>query len=115
MSRRVGQAAEDAAAIFLRAQGFRILARNFTIQGGEIDLIAQEGDVIAFVEIKHRKSMRYAAPRESVTPAKQRRICRTALCWLQRENLPDAPVRFDIVESTPQGMTLLRGAFSYIE
>ena len=113
MSRQKGNLAEEAAAAFLQRQGYTILARNYTVRGAEVDLIAREGDTIAFVEVKHRKSSEFGAPREAVTHAKRKRICAAALRWLQENNLPEAAVRFDIVESTPQGLALLRAAFDY--
>lgn len=115
MSRAKGDLAEDRAAAFLSSIGFHILARNFAIRGAEVDIIAKEGDTIAFMEVKSRKSARFAAPRESVTPAKRRRICRAALCFLKERGLSDAPVRFDIVEVLPEGTALLRGAFDFTE
>ncbi|GHU83537.1 UPF0102 protein [Clostridia bacterium] len=111
MSREAGNRAEEAAADYLRSRGFEILRRNYAIRGAEVDIIAKEGDFIVFVEVKHRKSTQYALARESVTPAKQRRICMAALRWLQENGLQEANVRFDVVESGPLGITLLRGAF----
>lgn len=113
MSRATGNAAEDAAAAFLARQGYVILVRNYTVRGAEIDIIAQDGETYAFVEVKYRRSTRHGMPREAVTQAKRRRICMAALRWLQENNLPDVPVRFDVVEQTPQGMALLRAAFEY--
>lgn len=112
-ARAAGQRAEAMAAAFLEAMGYTVLERNYAIRGGEIDIIAREGGVIAFVEVKARSSLRHGAPRESVTPRKQRRICLTALAWMQAAGQPDAIVRFDIVEITPQGPVLLRDAFAY--
>ena len=113
MSRAAGYDAEDAAATFLAQQGYEVIARNYTVRGAEIDIIARDGGVYAFVEVKFRRSFRYGMPREAVTVAKRRRICMAALRWLQENSLPDVPVRFDVVEQTPQGMTLLRAAFEY--
>jgi putative endonuclease len=113
MSREAGNRAEAAAAYYLQSRGFEILCRNYTIRGAEVDIIAKEGDFIVFVEVKHRKSSQYALPRESVTLSKQRRICMAALRGLQENELPEANVRFDVVESGPSGITLLRGAFAY--
>lgn len=96
------------------ARGYTLLARNYAIRGAEVDIIAKEGETIAFVEVRHRKSMHYGAPRESVTLSKQRRICMAAMQWLQVNGLQDAPIRFDIIESTPQGLALLRAAFEFI-
>jgi len=111
MSRQKGDAAEQMAAEYLASHGFSILARNYAIRGGEVDIIAQEGDFIVFVEVKQRESARYALPRESVTRAKQRRIAQTAMEWLQKNGFSERNIRFDIIEVLGGTVTLLRGAF----
>ncbi len=77
-----GLKAESIAALVRRLKGYRILARRFVISGGEIDLIAKRGAVIAFVEVKARADMEVAAIAISAT--KQRRIARAARVWLAR-------------------------------
>lgn len=111
MSRAIGARAEDRAAAYLAGEGLVLLARNYAIRGAEVDIIAREGDCVVFVEVKYRASARYAAPRESVTPAKQRRVCMAAMRYLQETGLSEAAVRFDVIEITPEGLTHLRGAF----
>lgn len=110
-----GKRAEDAAAAFLQKNGFEILARNFTVRGAEIDIVAREKGCIVFVEVKasFTRSAAHGAPRERVTPAKQRRIGMAALLYLQRHSLQEAPVRFDVVEVFPQSIVLLRNAFVF--
>ena len=111
MSRKAGAIAEQLAAETLQALGFTILARNYAIRGAELDIVAQEGDCIVFVEVKQRKSARFAMPRESVTPAKQRRVILAATRWLQDRDFLEANIRFDVVEVLDGAVTLLRGAF----
>lgn len=111
MSRQLGNLAEDAAAAYLLEQGYTLLARNYTIRGAEVDIIAKDGDFVVFVEVKSRKSAQYAMPRESVTAAKQRRICTAALRYVQENGLFEAAIRFDVIEVTPGGIVHLRGAF----
>lgn len=115
MQRAIGTAAEKAATAFLQAQGFEVLQTNYAIRGAEIDIIAREGDCIVFVEVKHRRDSDRMRPCEAVTPAKQRRIARAAMRWMQQHEMQNANVRFDVMESTPQGLALLRGAFDFIE
>ena len=79
-ARAFGQRGEGRAAEWLEARGYKILARKFTIRGGEIDIIAQAGDTIAFVEVKARGSVEAALA--SITPAKQRRLARAAAVWV---------------------------------
>jgi len=114
-SSALGRAAEDRAAEYLSRRGLTILARNYRIPGAEVDIIAEEGDTIAFVEVRFRASARYAAPRESVTPAKQKRICQAALRWLQENDKFRSNVRFDVIEMLAEGITHIRAAFAYIE
>ena len=85
-SRRVahlwGLKAETIAAIWLTFKGYSIVARRYSAQGGEIDLIARRGHAIAFVEVKARADIDVAA--DSISPAKRRRIARAARAWLAR-------------------------------
>ena len=115
MSRKIGDRAEDAAARYLASRGYIILQRNYAIRGAEIDIVAADEGCVAFVEVRHRASLRPVTPRESITKPKRRRICEAALCWLVENGVPDANVRFDIVESTPLGITLLKAAFLFDE
>ena len=98
-----GDRGERAAARHLRRRGLRILGRNYRTALGEIDLIARDGDTLAFVEVKTR---RRGEPAEAVTPEKQRRITLASLHFLKRYGLLDRDVRcrFDIVAVTwPDG------------
>ena len=79
---RLGLRAEWLAAVFLVCKGYRILARKFFIAGGEIDLIAQRGDVIAFVEVKARRGFDEAL--SAIDQTKRRRIARAARVWVTR-------------------------------
>ena len=84
MDRRklAGRSGEAEAAKYLRSQGYELLGMNYACRGGEIDIIAAGGGYVAFVEVKLRASDSFAAAREAVTPAKQRRIRLAALTWL---------------------------------
>ena len=115
MSRAIGGRAEETAARYLTSRGFIILQRNYAIHGAEIDIIAADAGCLVFAEVRYRVSLHPVRPRESVTSAKRRRICKAALFWLQENGLPEANVRFDIVEISPLGITLLKAAFSYAE
>jgi putative endonuclease len=75
-----GRRAETLAALWLRAKFYRILARRYRVQGGEIDIIARRGDVIAFVEVKARENIDDAMI--AITPQKQRRVSVAAARWL---------------------------------
>lgn len=95
---------EEQAAIFLQNKGWRITARNYRSRYGELDIIAEYGKYLVFVEVKTRKNDRFAQAREYVTPKKQERMRITAEFWLQ-ENPTELQIRFDVIEvyGTPGG------------
>ena len=113
---RTGAEGEDRARACLERAGYRILSRNYRCRYGEVDLVAEEGRVLAFVEVKARRGDRYGIPALAVTGAKRRRILRAALHWLVSNGMPDRPVRFDVVSlrEGPAGweVEILRGAFT---
>ncbi len=115
---RLGAEGERAAKAFLLANGYRILRENYSTPLGEIDLIALEGDVVVFVEVKARASHEFGPPQSSVTLTKQRQIVKAAGLYLQREGLAEAACRFDVVAVTFEGeraerpqILLIRDAF----
>jgi putative endonuclease len=79
-ARDFGGRAETAAADYLFERGYRILARNFVVRGGEIDIVAACGDTVAFVEVKARADVDAALG--AITPAKQHRLARAAAAWV---------------------------------
>ena len=95
---RAGDAAEDAAARHLIAAGCRIVARNARYRDGEVDLVARERDLLLFVEVRMRVSVRFGGAAVSVDALKQKRIARAAQHWLLREFGERWPAcRFDVV------------------
>lgn len=104
--RSLGMAGEDAAAAYLRARGYSIIARNVRTREGEIDLIARLGDVLAFVEVKTRSTRAFGAPVEAVTPRKAARIRGLAAAYLATGVVHAREVSFDVVEVEPRGGTL---------
>ena len=92
-----GAAGEVLAARFLRDHGYTILCANYRTRFGEVDIIAESGAYIVFVEVKSRAQDAYYTPREAVTAAKQRRIIKTALLFLAQNPINKQP-RFDVIE-----------------
>lgn len=92
-----GQRGEDVAARYLRRRGMRIIVRGFRTQRGEIDLIARDGDVLVFVEVKTR---RQGSPAEAVNADKERRVVLAALEFQKKHGVSGAPARFDVVAVT---------------
>jgi len=103
--RQTGQSAEDICATRLRSRGWRILARNWRIRAGELDLIALDGDTLVIVEVKsHHQGLRRGptAPVLAVGANKQRRIRLLASAWIagRGRHLGFRNVRFDVVGIT---------------
>ena len=108
-----GAQAEILAEKFLAKRGLRIIARNFRIKGGEIDLICSEGDTTVFVEVRLRTSKGFGGAAASITAHKQRRLILAARHWLLRNG--DCACRFDCVllDGLDEArIEWLRGAFS---
>ena len=97
-----GLAGQQAAENFLLNKGYEILARNYRLKTGEIDLVAKHGEYVVFVEVKFRTSLSYGYPREAVGHAKQQRIVKTALHYLAQHKLTHSDIRFDVVEVLQQ-------------
>lgn len=95
--RSIGNRGEDLACEFLSKQGYKILERNYRIRGGEIDIVAREGEWLIFVEVKTRYSHEYGVPQESITPYKMRALLKTALFYVVKSKWGDKPYRLDLV------------------
>jgi putative endonuclease len=95
-TRAQGREGEDEAERWLKRRGYRIVERNFSCKAGEIDIIARDGEVLCFVEIKARANRTYGTAIESISVSKQRRIARAASWYLVRHPT-DAPCRFDVL------------------
>ena len=110
----VGQAGEEAAASYLQRLGWRILERNCRLPGGEIDIVAQDGSCLVFVEVKTRRSTAFGSPFEAVNMPKQRRLSEAASAYMNKHGL-DMAARFDVAAVFPEQdafrVELLRNAF----
>jgi len=93
----IAKIGELLAAEHLKARGYQILSQNYRASRGEIDLVAQDGKCIVFVEVKTRRSLKFGLPQAAVTEQKQRQISKIALAYLQAQNLLDATCRFDVI------------------
>jgi len=112
----VGSGGERAAADFLVARGYHILERNFRCRGGEVDLIALDGGVLVFVEVKVRRTLSRGAPIEAVTAVKQARVRRAAQEYLTFCGRVFQRIRFDVMSvmktARNTDITHLKAAFS---
>jgi putative endonuclease len=113
--KRPGQTGEDLACAYLQQHGLQIVERNFRCRAGEIDIIARDRGVVAFVEVKERTGASHGTAVEAVTVAKRTRIVRAARLYAAQHALSESPLRFDVVaiDWSPEGPQLRHevGAF----
>lgn len=107
-TRQSGIEGENVAVEYLKKMRYKILERNFSNWTGEIDVIAQDGEYIVFVEVKSRENTKYGMPVESITRQKVRKIIRTAESYLLYKSKQNSLCRFDVIE-------VLRGEVNHIK
>ena len=105
-----GDLAEEKAAGYLKTSGYLILERNYRSKLGEIDIIAQDGETVVFVEVRSRARSSFGLPQETVGYWKQHRILMTAMIYAQRKRL-DCPMRFDVIAFAGDALEHIPGAF----
>lgn len=93
-----GKKGEQLAKQYLVSQGYNILNINYSNHIGEIDIIATIKDILVFIEVKTRTSIKYGYPYEAVNRKKQQKIISTSMIYLQQKNIKDIQLRYDILE-----------------
>ena len=101
-SHQIGLQMEDLAARYLEYKGYEVMVRRYKGRLGEIDLIARQGELLIFAEVKYRRDLSQGRPSLAVSPAKQQKIRRTAMQYLAEQGSraanPDMACRFDVIE-----------------
>ncbi len=100
---RLGTRGEDIAAAHLQAQGLRVVERNVRTRYGEVDIVAEDGDTLAFVEVRTRRSASFGTPEESITLRKRRRLAQLGEQYVHERGLVDQAWRVDVVAITLGG------------
>ena len=95
--RLFGQEGELAAERYLRHKGYRIVARNLRSRVGELDLIAEDGQVLVFVEVKARRTDEFGGAIYAVPQRKQEKVIQLAAQYLARHHIKDRLCRFDVI------------------
>ncbi len=114
---RLGRAGEDAAARHLESQGYRLVERNYRNRLGEIDIVATEGQILCFVEVKARRTGAFGGGLEAVEGRKRAQVRRVAAYYLGRFGPNPPTCRFDVVEvwlgqdGRAERVRLVRNAF----
>lgn len=106
-----GKSGEDMAVKYLKRHFYKILACNYRCKMGEIDIIAQKGSYIVFVEVKYRKDTEKGLPYEAVNYRKQQHIKNTALFYLMENDLGEPNCRFDVIDILDKKITHYENAF----
>jgi len=95
--RSEGKRGEEIACKALKEKGYRILDKNFSCRLGELDIVAEDNDVVCFIEVKARSSEDYGLPEEAVTHWKKRKLLNTAFIYIEKKKIKDRDMRFDII------------------
>lgn len=106
-----GKNGEERAAALLINKGYTVLSRNFSTNGGEIDIIAQYKKMLVFIEVKTRSYQVYGGPMAAVTRSKQQKIVNTALEYIKARRPKFDSIRFDVVCVLPEEITHIENAF----
>ena len=93
----LGRDGEDAAAAYLTRRGMHVVARNWRCRYGEIDIIARDGPVLVFCEVKTRSGTGFGVPLAAITRTKLARMRRLAVLWLEEADAHHGPIRIDAV------------------
>ncbi len=96
-NQELGRRGEDAAARYLVRRGYTLVERNWQCFAGEADIIAQDGDVLVFVEVKTRSDVSMGFPSEAVTKEKRERYERIACAYVADHDMSEMMLRFDVV------------------
>lgn len=97
----LGAWGERTAEAYLRGRGLTVIDRNWRRRGGEIDIVATDGDTVVFCEVKTRRGTAFGTGVEAVTGRKSQRLRRLAAAWLDEHGGPQRRIRFDVVSVTP--------------
>jgi putative endonuclease len=98
MDRRAwGKEGEDRAVGFLLRKGYRILERNFRFERGEIDIVAEDGETLVFVEVKARRSKSFGEAEEAISVHKRKQLRRVAEGYLFKNSIDGKACRFDVI------------------
>lgn len=115
-NRELGAGKEALAAAYLQENGVRILARNFRIRQGEIDLIGLHDGYLVFFEVKFRSCRSCGFPEEAVGLQKQKQICRVADYYRSTRRISlNTPVRYDVIAMERDSVRWYQNAFEHIE
>ncbi len=109
--RKIGADYEQVASKHLKELGYELITTNYRCPLGEIDLVAKDGAVLVFIEVKYRKTLNAGSPFEAVNAKKQQTIRRVAQWYLTEHKLDDVSVRFDVAGILGNEIKVIKDAF----
>ena len=109
--RDIGVEGEDLAAKALKKKGYKLIEKNYRSRFGEIDIIAEEGGWLVFIEVKRRNSMTFGGSLQAVDERKKRRMANCAAYYMKKHECADRKVRFDVVGIDGNELKIVRHAF----
>jgi putative endonuclease len=109
--RALGISGEDAAAAWYAANGYEVVARNWTCRDGELDLVVRRQRVIVFCEVKTRSTNLFGSPAEAVNHVKRQKLRVLAAKWLDESPVRPREIRFDVVSVVGEAVQVIEGAF----
>jgi len=110
-NKAIGDEGEKIALKFIKSKGYKVIESNYKNKIGEIDIIAYDGNILVFIEVKYRKDDYFGMPREAVNYNKQRKIKLVAQLFIAKNNLLDKVFRFDVIEILGNEITHLENCF----
>lgn len=113
--REVGSEKEKLACRYLEEKGYEIVATNYWCRSAELDIVARDGEVLVFVEVKYRKNREFGGGISAVSQKKIRNISRCARYYIYKETIsPDMPMRFDVIALDGDEVTHIENAFEAV-
>jgi len=109
--REEGIQGEEQATKTLRNMGYRIIEKNYRSPFGELDIIAEEGSYLVFIEVKKRNTRAFGGPLDAINAVKKKRIVKTALFYMKTHKCLDRKVRFDVVGIDRENIKIVKHAF----
>ena len=109
--REIGAEGEDRATTSLKKQGYRIIEKNFRSPFGELDIIAEEGGYLVFVEVKNRKSSSFGTALQAINNTKKKHMIKTAMFYMKTHRCFNRRVRFDVVGIDSENVKIVKHAF----
>ena len=107
----LGASGETSVAAWYETHGYVVLARNWKVRAGELDLVVQRGRVVVFCEVKTRSTLDFGSPAEAVGASKRQRVRHLAALWLESAPRRPAEIRFDVATVVGDDIEVIEGAF----